>query len=106
MAKARAVDRRRKAIRNIRKITRTMELISRAQFKRAMDRATAATAYTQRITALVRDLARTGGDSSAAGAPARDAPCDPAGAVGQSGAVRRVQRQRAPAGVRATQGTP
>ena len=43
MAKARALDRRRKSIRNIRKITRTMELISTARFKRAMDRAIAAT---------------------------------------------------------------
>lgn len=60
MAKARALDRRRKSIRSIRKITRTMELISTARFKRAMDRATAATAYTQRITALVRHLAHSG----------------------------------------------
>jgi F-type H+-transporting ATPase subunit gamma len=60
MAKARALDRRRKSIRSIRKITRTMELISTARFKRAMDRATAATAYTKRITALVAHLARTG----------------------------------------------
>ncbi len=60
MAKARALDRRRKAIRNIRKITRTMELISTAQFKRAMDRATAATAYTRRITVLVSHLAHRG----------------------------------------------
>jgi F-type H+-transporting ATPase subunit gamma len=60
MAKARALDRRRKSIRSIRKITRTMELISTAQFKRAMDRATAATAYTRRITALVGHLARAG----------------------------------------------
>jgi F-type H+-transporting ATPase subunit gamma len=60
MAKARALDRRRKAIRNIRKITRTMELISTARFKRAMDRAVAATAYTGRITALVGHLARRG----------------------------------------------
>ncbi len=60
MAKARALDRRRKAIRNIRKITRTMELISTARFKRAMDRATAATAYTDRIMALVGHLARRG----------------------------------------------
>jgi F-type H+-transporting ATPase subunit gamma len=60
MAKARALDRRRKAIRNIRKITRTMELISTARFKRAMDRAVAATAYTRRITALVGHLARRG----------------------------------------------
>lgn len=60
MAKARALDRRRKAIRNIRKITRTMELIATARFKRAMDRAAAGTAYTRRITALVAHLARTG----------------------------------------------
>jgi F-type H+-transporting ATPase subunit gamma len=60
MAKARALDRRRKAIRNIRKITRTMELISTARFKRAMDRATAATAYTRRITVLVSHLAHRG----------------------------------------------
>ncbi len=60
MAKARALDRRRKSIRSIRKITRTMELISTAQFKRAMDRATAATAYTRRITALVGHLVRSG----------------------------------------------
>ena len=37
-----------------------MELISTAQFKRAMDRATAATAYTRRITALVGHLAHSG----------------------------------------------
>ena len=60
MAKARVLDRRRKSIRGIRKITRTMELISTAQFKRAMVRATAAAAYTQRITALVGHLARSG----------------------------------------------
>lgn len=60
MAKARALDKRRKSIRNIRKITRTMELIATARFKRAMDRATAATAYTERITQLVADLAQTG----------------------------------------------
>ena len=60
MAKARALDRRRNSIRGIRKITRTMELISTAQFKRAMDRATAAAAYTRRITALVGHLARSG----------------------------------------------
>jgi F-type H+-transporting ATPase subunit gamma len=60
MAKARALDRRRKSIRNIRKITRTMELIATARFKKAMDRAHAATAYTQRITKLVADLANSG----------------------------------------------
>jgi len=60
MAKTKKLDRRRRSIRNIRKITRTMELISRAQFKRAMDRASAAAAYTRRISALVAHLARTG----------------------------------------------
>src|SRR3712207_6105671 len=60
MAKARALDKRRKSIRNIRKITRTMELIATARFKKAMDRANAATAYTRRITKLVADLATTG----------------------------------------------
>lgn len=60
MAKARALDKRRRSIRNIRKITRTMELIATARFKKAMDRAHAATAYTKRITQLVSDLASSG----------------------------------------------
>jgi F-type H+-transporting ATPase subunit gamma len=60
MAKARALDKRRKAIKNVRKITRTMELIATARFKKAMDRAQAATAYTNRITQLVADLAQAG----------------------------------------------
>ena len=60
MANARALDKRRKSIRNIRKITRTMELIATARFKKAMDRAAAAQDYTQRITQIVRDLANAG----------------------------------------------
>ncbi len=60
MAKARAHDKRRQSIRNIRKITRTMELIATARFKKAMDRATAASAYTKRITEIVADLSRSG----------------------------------------------
>ena len=64
MPKARAYDKRRRSVRNIRKITRTMELISRARFKKAMDRANAASAYTRRITKLVSDLARSGLDVS------------------------------------------
>ena len=62
MAKARTLDKRRSSIRNIRKITRTMELIATARFKKAMDRATAATAYTKRITQLVADLSHSGLD--------------------------------------------
>ncbi len=60
MANARALDKRRKSIRNIKKITRTMELIATARFKKAMDRATSASDYTKRITAVVSDLARAG----------------------------------------------
>jgi F-type H+-transporting ATPase subunit gamma len=60
MAKARALDRRRRSIRNIRKITRTMELIATARFKKAMDRAAGATAFTRRVTQLVADLATSG----------------------------------------------
>ena len=60
MANARALDKRRKSIRNIKKITRTMELIATARFKKAMDRASAATGYTKRITSVVADLASAG----------------------------------------------
>jgi F-type H+-transporting ATPase subunit gamma len=60
MAKARALDKRRRSVRNIRKITRTMELIATARFKKAMDRASASTAYTKRITKLVADLSQSG----------------------------------------------
>jgi F-type H+-transporting ATPase subunit gamma len=37
-----------------------MELIANARFKRAMDRANSATAYTERITQLVADVCRSG----------------------------------------------
>ncbi len=60
MANPRVFDRRRKSVRNIRKITRTMELIATARFKKAMDRAAAASAYTERISKLVADLAAAG----------------------------------------------
>src|SRR6185295_6508028 len=60
MANPRVLDKRRRSIRNIRKITRTMELIATARFKKAMDRASAATAYTDRMTKLVRDLMASG----------------------------------------------
>jgi F-type H+-transporting ATPase subunit gamma len=60
MPNPRLLDKRRKSIRNIRKITRTMELIATARFKKAMDRASAATAYTDRITRLVADLTQAG----------------------------------------------
>ncbi|MDP1560243.1 MAG: ATP synthase F1 subunit gamma [Pirellulaceae bacterium] len=64
MANARALDKRRKSIKNIKKITRTMELIATARFKKAMDRAMAATDYTQRMAKVVADLAKAGLDVS------------------------------------------
>ncbi len=60
MANARALDKRRKSIRNIRKITRTMELIATARYKKAMDRAAAVTAYTNQITKIVSRLVAAG----------------------------------------------
>ncbi len=62
MANARALDKRRKSIRNIRKITRTMELIATARYKKAMDRAAAVTAYTNQITRVVSRLVAAGTD--------------------------------------------
>src|SRR5438128_3692731 len=59
MAKTRALVKRRKAIQNIRKITRTMELIATARFKKALDRALEAEAYTRKIAELAADLSAT-----------------------------------------------
>jgi F-type H+-transporting ATPase subunit gamma len=59
MAKARAIIKRRQAVQNIRKITRTMELIATARFKKALDRAVEAEAFTRKIAELVADLGET-----------------------------------------------
>jgi F-type H+-transporting ATPase subunit gamma len=60
MAKARALDRRRKSVRNIRKITRTMELIATARFKKAMDRSVAARDYTKQLAKILENIASAG----------------------------------------------
>ena len=60
MAKARALDRRRKSVRNIRKITRTMELIATARFKKAMDRSIAARDYTKQLAKMLENIASAG----------------------------------------------
>jgi F-type H+-transporting ATPase subunit gamma len=62
MAKARALDRRRKSVRNIRKITRTMELIATARFKKAMDRSVAARDYTASLAKILSNIAAVGAD--------------------------------------------
>lgn len=56
MAKARQIVKRRKAVTNIRKITKTMQLIATARFQQAYNRATATKPYTQKITQLVEEL--------------------------------------------------
>jgi F-type H+-transporting ATPase subunit gamma len=62
MAKARAIIKRRKAVLNIRKITRTMQLIATARFQAAFNRAMASKPYTERITELVEQLSSQHGD--------------------------------------------
>ncbi len=64
MANAKALDKRRKSITNIRKITRTMELVATAQFRRAMSRALSANAYVERIVRLAAKLADSGAQAS------------------------------------------
>ncbi len=62
MANTRMLVNRRKAVRNIKKITRTMELIATARFKKALDRATEAEAYTRKITEMAADLSASATD--------------------------------------------
>jgi F-type H+-transporting ATPase subunit gamma len=61
MANTRELVKRRKAIRNIRKITRTMELIATSRFKKAMDRASQAAPFTRKIAELAADLSASAG---------------------------------------------
>jgi F-type H+-transporting ATPase subunit gamma len=56
MANRRVLVKRRKSIRNIRKITRTMQLIATARFQAAYNRAVATKPYNQKLAELVADL--------------------------------------------------
>jgi len=58
MAKARAILKRRKAVQNIHKITRTMQLIATARFQRAFNKTVAGKPYTQKIMEMVSNIAR------------------------------------------------
>jgi len=64
MANLRALVKRRKAVRNIRKITKTMELIATSRFQRALKRATDAEAFTRKIAEITADLSKNAGDVS------------------------------------------
>ena len=62
MAKARAIVKRRKAVRNIRKITKTMQMIATAKFQKSLKRAVGAKPYTVKLRELVTELAQSIGD--------------------------------------------
>jgi F-type H+-transporting ATPase subunit gamma len=62
MAKARAIVKRRKAVRNIKKITKTMQMIATAKFQKSLKRAVGTKAYTMKVRELVRDLASSAGN--------------------------------------------
>jgi F-type H+-transporting ATPase subunit gamma len=62
MAKPRAIFKRRKSVANIAKITKTMQMIATAKFKRAFDRAVAARPYTDRLRGLIGRLAAAAGE--------------------------------------------
>src|SRR5882672_10460157 len=57
MAKARAIVKRRKAVRNIKKITKTMQMIATAKFQKSLKRAVGTKPYTLKVRELVRELA-------------------------------------------------
>jgi F-type H+-transporting ATPase subunit gamma len=62
MAKARAIVKRRKAVRNIRKITKTMQMIATAKFQKSLKRAVGTKPFTLKVRELVRELASSIGD--------------------------------------------
>jgi F-type H+-transporting ATPase subunit gamma len=62
MAKARAIVKRRKAVRNIKKITKTMQMIATAKFQKALKRAVGTKPYTRKVRELVGELAATLGE--------------------------------------------
>ena len=60
MANPRVLTKRRKAVRNIRKITRTMQLIATARFQKALTQAAATRPYAEKITEFVEQLSAGG----------------------------------------------
>ena len=62
MAKARAIVKRRKAVRNIRKITKTMQMIATAKYQKSYKRALGTKPFTLKVRELVRELAASVGE--------------------------------------------
>ena len=63
MANRRVLVKRRKSVRNIRKITRTMQLIATARFQASHNRALASRPYSDKLAELVGDLSRAAGST-------------------------------------------
>lgn len=64
MAKTREIKKRIKAVGNIKRITKTMQMIATAKFAQSQSRVTASKPYTQTIFELVGDLAGAAGEVS------------------------------------------
>ncbi|MEM9166652.1 MAG: ATP synthase F1 subunit gamma [Planctomycetota bacterium] len=62
MANTRDIKKRIKAVGNIKRITRTMQMIATSKFSRAQARATATKPYTEGVFELVTELAATAGN--------------------------------------------
>jgi len=62
VAKAKAIIKRRKAVVNTRKITKTMELVSTAKYKQSFNRVTSAMPYRRTLQEVMQDLAQVSGD--------------------------------------------
>jgi F-type H+-transporting ATPase subunit gamma len=64
MAKTREIKKRIKAVGNIRRITKTMQMIATSKFAKSQTRALATKPYTEGVFQLVRELAATAGNVS------------------------------------------
>jgi F-type H+-transporting ATPase subunit gamma len=62
MAKTRALVKRRKSVRNIRKITKTMQMISTAKFQKALKRAVASEPFVAKVRELTEEVVVNGGE--------------------------------------------
>src|SRR5215471_9790465 len=61
MAKARAIVKRRKAVRSTRKITKTMQMIATAKFQKTLKRAVGTKPLTYKVREVVADLVEAAG---------------------------------------------
>ncbi len=64
MAKAKVLLKRRKSVRNTKKITKTMEMVSTAKYKQSFGRIQASAPYQEKLREVMQDLAGAGGEVS------------------------------------------